>query len=642
MSVQDTAIRTPVKAELDLKLLCEGVSAGNIPTLLCVLYQLTGEERWLQAPYLPSRSRGLDDNDEGGFDPALQQEIRNAAKAAILAWLDGRPVAVPKPSNETLIRMLSVSMNEPVPDDYGEIIAEELGLARHRMAPQVPLPKDMKVLIVGAGVSGICAGINLDKLGVDFEIVEKNNDYGGTWWENRYPGAGVDTPNHIYSFSFHPNDWSQYFALQDELLTYFRSVAENHGLRPHTRFGTRVNDASWHEDARKWVVRMVGPDGNEVSREYDFLLSAVGVLNIPQTPQVPGADSFPGPAFHTARWPEGLNLKGKRVALIGNGASGMQVAPAIADEVEQLTIFARSKQWAAPFPQFRKKVPEAVRYLLMSIPLYQKWYRIRQFWIFNDRIHGSLQKDPDWPSKDRSLNAINEGHRRAFTQYVKDELGDRQDLLDQVLPDYPPYGKRILLDNGWYRTLRKPNVSLVPSRLARIDGEWLVAQDGTRHRADILVYATGFKAAEMQSSYTIRGRDGQLLSDVWETDNPRAYIGATVPGFPNFFCILGPNVGLGHGGSMIKAIELQTSYILSVLARMVEHDAMTVEVRQDVFEDYNRRIDEAHDRMVWTHEGTENWYRNSRGRVVAITPWRNDYFWHLTRDANAQDFVFGD
>ena len=214
MSVQDTPNDMPTTSDLDLDLLCAGIAAGNIPTLLCVLHQLTGEARWLEAPYLPSRSRGLDDNDDGGFPEEIQQEIRAAAQDAILAWLDGRPMALPAPSNEALINMLSVSMNEPVPDDYGEIIAAELDLAEHRKTPKVQFPDGMKALVIGAGVSGICAGINLDKMGLDFEIVEKNDDYGGTWWENRYPGAGVDTPNHIYSFSFQPNDWSQYFALQ--------------------------------------------------------------------------------------------------------------------------------------------------------------------------------------------------------------------------------------------------------------------------------------------------------------------------------------------------------------------------------------------------------------------------------------------
>ena len=626
--------------ELERDRVREGVAMANLPALLCVLYQLTGEDRWLQAPYLPSRSRGLDDNDDGGFPEPVRDEIRTAANQALMDWIDGKPVAVPAPTREMLARMLSVSMNEPVPEEYGEIIAAELGLAQHCQTPLRPFPKGMKALVIGAGVSGICAGVHLSQLGVEFEIIEKNDDFGGTWFENRYPGAGVDTPNHIYTFSFARNDWSQYFALQDELLTYFRSVADNFDLRSMTRFGTRVREARWNASDSKWEVSIETPDGSVQTLSCDILLSAVGVLNIPQIPAIPGADGFAGTAVHTAQWSDHIDVAGKRVALIGNGASGMQVAPAIADKVSSLTIFARSKQWAAPFPQFHKKVPESVRYLLMTVPLYQKWYRIRQFWIFNDRIHGSLQKDPAWPEPEKALNAINDSHRRAFTKYIEDELGDRQDLMDLVLPDYPPYGKRILLDNGWYRTIRKPNVKLIPERLARIDGDTLVAGAGSTHQADVLIYATGFKAAEMQSSYDIIGRDGVRLADIWETDNPRAYIGSTVPGFPNFFTILGPNVGLGHGGSMIKAIELQTSYILSIVSRMIQKDARTVEVKSEVFEAYNNRIDEAHNGMVWTHEGTENWYRNSRGRVVAITPWRNDLFWHMTRDADPADFHF--
>ena len=639
MTVQDKGITA--MPEDDRARLQEGIATGNIPTLICVLYQLTGDERWLEPPYRPGRAKGLDDNDDGGLPEDIQAEIRAAAQAAILDWCDGKPVAVPAPSNATLARMLSVSMHEPVPESYGEIIASELGLTPHRTTPPHPLPAGTRVLVIGAGVSGICAGVNLKRLGVDFEIIEKNEDFGGTWWENRYPGAGVDTPNHIYTFSFAPNDWSRYFALQGELLSYFRGVADQFGLRDHTSFGTHVEEARWDEDSHKWVVSLRDADGSSRVERCDVLLSAVGVLNTPQIPNIPGAETFPGIATHTAQWPEDLDVTGKRVALIGNGASGMQVAPAIADRVASLTIFARSKQWAAPFPQFQKKVPEPVRNLLMQVPLYQQWYRIRQFWTFNDRIHASLQKDPDWPEPDRALNATNDRHRHLFTEYVRSELGERQDLLDRVLPDFPPYGKRILLDNGWYRTVRKPNVTLIPDRLSRIEGNRLIAENGDSFEADVLVYATGFKAAEMQSSYDIIGREGQHLSQVWDTDNPRAYIGSTVPGFPNFFTILGPNVGLGHGGSMIKAIELQTSYILSILSRMAEQKAATVEVRPEVFEDYNRRIDEAHERMVWTHQGTENWYRNSRGRVVAITPWRNDYFWHLTRDADPADYLFG-
>lgn len=635
MTIQNKALKTDV----DRDLLRAGIRQGNIPTLLAVLYQMSGDARWLRPPYTPGRARGLDDNDDGGLPPEIQDEIRDAAQQAIFAWLDGVQLAIPAPDHQTLANMLSVSMHEPVPDSYGEVIASDLGLSEHRLSPQVTWPAGTRALVIGAGVSGICAGVNLQQMGVDFEIIEKNEDFGGTWWENRYPGAGVDTPNHIYSFSFAPNDWSRYFALQGELLTYFQSVADRFDLRQATRFETRVDEARWNDETRKWQVTMTGPDGTR-TETCDILMSAVGVLNTPQIPDIPGAETFAGVATHTAQWPEHLDVTGKRVALVGNGASGMQVAPAIIDKVEKLTVFARSKQWAAPFPQFQKKVPDPVRYLLMTVPLYQQWYRIRQFWTFNDRIHESLQKDPTWPEPDRALNATNDRHRQIFTAYVKAELGDRQDLLQEMLPDFPPYGKRILLDNGWYRTLTKPNAELVPARLSRIEGSTLIAADGSTSEADVLVYATGFKAAEMQSSYEIIGQGGQHLKDAWETDNPSAYIGSMVPGFPNFFTILGPNVGLGHGGSMIKAIELQTSFILSIISRMFERNAQTVAVTAQAHESYNARIDAAHNKMVWTHQGTENWYRNSRGRVVAISPWRNDYFWSLTRDVDPGAFTF--
>lgn len=624
----------------EMSFLKEGISQANIPTLLLVLVQMTGDMKWLAEPYAPRRSAGLGDNDSGGLPESVQAEIRDAATNAILAAHDGKPMAIPRPDKVLLARMLGISMAEPVPESYGEIVAADMGFSNHRTGKRAAVPDGFTVIIIGAGVSGICAAINLRKIGINCQIFEKNSEFGGTWWENRYPGAGVDTPNHIYTFSFAKNDWSHYFALQAELLDYFKGVAEKFDLRAVTHFGTSVLRANWNGDISKWEVSVRDSDGLETLKVADVVLSAVGILNTPQVPSIKGIDTFPGPAVHTAQWPEELDVSGKRVALIGNGASGMQVAPAIAEKVKHLTIFARSKQWAAPFPQFHKTVPLPIRGLLNSVPLYHEWYRARLMWTFNDRIHASLQKDPTWPAPDKSLNASNERHRKFFTGYVVEELGDRQDLLDKVLPDFPPYGKRILLDNGWYRTVSRNNVTLVPERLLEVQGSTLIAANGDKFEADVIIFATGFKASEFLASYEVVGKTGQTLSDFWDVDNARAYIGSTIPGFPNFFTLLGPNVGLGHGGSMIKAIELQTSYIISIMEKMFEKDANSVEVRDDVFEDYNHRIDEAHDKMVWTHQGTENWYRNSRGRVIAITPWRNDHFWQMTRDAHVADYIF--
>ncbi|MEE3100945.1 MAG: NAD(P)/FAD-dependent oxidoreductase [Pseudomonadota bacterium] len=630
---------TDAPARPDRARFAQAVDEANIPVLLMLLVQMTGDLRWMEAPYRPRRAVGLDDNDDGRLPPEIQAEIRAAALDAILAWRAGRPLAIAEPDPALLEEMLACAMGERPPAGYGEIVAEGLGLARHSLSEPAPAPEGFRVVVIGAGASGICAAIRLRERGIETTILEKNGDYGGTWLENRYPAAGVDTPSAIYAYSFAPHDWSRPFALRDEIHGYVAGVARKFGLPEITRFNTAVTRADWDEAAKLWRIEAEGPDGT-VRLEAEAVISCVGVLNIPKTPTIPGLESFPGPAFHTARWPEDLDVTGKRVAVVGNGASAMQVVPAIAERTEHLTVYARSPQWAAPFPQFGRRIPEGVRMLMREVPLYRAWHRQRMTWTFNDRVHGSLQKDPDWPHPARALNASNDAHRRYFEDYVRAELGERQDLAPLVIPNYPPFGKRMLMDNGWFRTVARPDVTLVADRLAEIDGAELVAGDGTRREADVLVLAIGFVTARMLGNYEVRGRGGRLLSEVWDDDDPRAYLGTTVPGFPNFFMLLGPNVGLGHGGSIIANVEMQTDYILALLDAMFARRAAAMEVRGDVHDAYNERVDAAHEKMVWTHPGMTNWYRNDRGRVVALTPWRNDDFWRMTRKADPDDYVF--
>ncbi|ABD26888.1 Cyclohexanone monooxygenase [Novosphingobium aromaticivorans DSM 12444] len=629
----------PVAADaVDRALLRQGVDEANIPALLMVLVQLTGDRRYLEPPYAPRRGKGLDDNDSGGLPDEIQHEVREAAWGAITGWLDGREPALARPSNPELAAMLAVAMTEAVPPEYGDIVAATMHLDP---APQPAAPsKPLKAIIIGAGISGMVASVRLREMGIEHTIFEKNNEFGGTWWENRYPGCGVDTPNLTYTFSFRPNDWSAFFPLRDEIENYLLETARESGLYDRVRFGTKVERAEWLADRNQWQVTVRAEDGSEEVHHADIVMSAVGILNMPVVPDIKGLSGFAGRVVHTSDWPQDIDLKGKRVAVVGNGASAMQVVPAIADQVAELTIFARSKQWAAPFPQFRKPVPNGVRYLMQVVPLYRAWVEQRLSWTFNDRVHGTLFRDPDWKEPARAVNAINDGHREFFTRYVREELGERQDLLPLVLPDYPPFAKRMLLDNGWYRTLRKPHVKLVPQRLAEVRGHTLVAQDGQEIEADVLILATGFQAANVLGSYDVIGRDGRDLHEFWEGDNAAAYLGTLVPGFPNFFILLGPNVGSGHGGSMIRNIENQAHYATRVIEALVKSGADAVEVREDVYGDYKARIDAAHEKLVWTHPGATNWYRNSRGRVVAITPWRNDAFWRMTREARPEDLSF--
>ena len=626
-------------AEVNRTLLKDGIANANIPALLMVLYQMTGEATWLQEPFAPGRSPGLDDNDSGQLPDEVQTQIRTAAEEAIEAWLAGRPLAIERPTNLRLAEMLSVAMTEHVPEEYGDIVAAGMGYDLEPTAGTA-IAADKTAIVIGGGVSGICAGIELGKLGIDYTLFEKNEDFGGTWFENRYPGCGVDTPSLTYTFSCRPNDWSMYFPLRDEIEGYLLDTAREFGLYDKARFRTHVEEARWNTATDQWDVTITTPDGKRETHSADYLFSAVGILNIPKYPQIDGLDEFAGEVYHTSRWPAEADLSGKRVAVIGNGASGMQVAPAIADEVSRMTIFARSKQWAAPFPQFRKKVPEGVRYLMQVVPLYRAWLEQRLSWTFNDRVHGTLFRDPEWEHPERAVNEINDAHRRVFTRYVEEQLQDRPELIERVLPEYPPFAKRMLLDNGWFRTIKKPHVDLIPEHLAKVEGNTLSTSSGETVEADVIILATGFQTTNVLGSYDIVGREGQLLRDHWGEDNASAYLGTLVPGFPNFFILLGPNVGSGHGGSMIRNIENQMHFAGQVVQCAEAQEASTVEVKETAYTDYSRRIDDAHDRLVWTHPGTENWYRNSQGRVVAITPWRNDAFWRMTRSPDEADLQF--
>lgn len=623
----------------EAKRFAEAIAIANVPTLLMVLVQLTGDLRWLEEPYQPQRARGMGDNDTGGLPESIQTEIREAALNAILAWRSGRPVAIPEPSAELRLKMLSSTMHERVPLEYDRIIAAELMLEERDRIEKLPVPEGFEVLIIGAGVSGLCAAIRLQQAGIPFTILEKSATVGGIWRDNRYPGAGVDTPNHLYSYSFAPYDWSMYFALRDELQGYLEHVTEQFKLRPFIRFDTKVESLEYEAASQRWAVSVKSSDGTRQTLKPNVVISAVGIFNPIKLPDIKGLDSFAGPCFHSAEWPADLDLRGKRVAMIGNGASAMQIGPEIQNVVKSLTIFQKSAHWVAPNEQFRKPIPEPLRFLLREVPLYRTWYRLRIGWTFGDRIHSTLQKDPAWPYADRSLNKVNDSHRAYFTQYILSELGDRKDLLEKVLPTYPPFGKRMLMDNGWFRMLKNKKVKLVSDPITEIRSDRIITKDDTEYEADVLVVATGFDVLRFLTAFEARGRSGRSLREVWDDDNAQAYLGLTIPDFPNFFCLYGPNLQPGHGGSIMFVAEMQVRYIVDLLRKMVTQGIGAVECRQDVHDQYNERVDRAHENMVWTHPGMETYYRNTRGRVVVNSPHRNDTFYEMTRTANLEDFI---
>lgn len=632
---------TTTRSTFDENELRDALAVANLPTLLMVMFQLSGEARWIEEPFRPARTRGIMDNDTGGFSDDVQEQIRAGALEILLAWADGAPMAHPTPDAEMLVRLITICMGEEVPEEFGPMFAEDMrAMAENgRLHEKVEGADELSVAIIGAGVSGISAAVELEAMGVQPVIFEKNPDVGGTWFDNRYPGCGVDTPSHVYSFSFHQHRWSTYFGKRDEVLDYMREVAKATGVVERVRFETEVVSAHWDEGVQKW--RMVVRDASGVSAEhvFDVLITAVGQLNRPAVPAIPGADTFGGPQFHSAEWPEGFDVAGLRVGVVGSGASAMQIVPAVADSVAHLSVFQRSPQWVAPSENYAVPVPESMQWLLDNVPNYQLWYRLRLFWLINDRLYPSLKIDPTWEHPDRSINVINEGHRRALTRYIESELEGRPDLLAKSLPSYPPFGKRMLLDNGWFKAIRKPGVDLITDGVAEINASGIRTTSGEQVDLDVIVYATGFEAKRVLHPIDIRGRGAVSIRERWGEDDARAYLGMTTPDFPNLFIMFGPNINLGHGGSYMFAGECQARYIAQLCGEIARRGGGAVEVRRDVHDGYNATVDDEHSRMIWSHRGMDTWYRNAAGRIVTNSPWRVVDYWAMTHDVDLSDFV---
>jgi 4-hydroxyacetophenone monooxygenase len=616
---------------------------ANVPTLLLCLAHLTGDRRWVSPPYVPGPARGPSDNDTGGFSDDVQAEIRGSALKILRAWREGRVTPSPDPSPDDIREMLEISLAEEMPAGSGEMLAEELGTQSRRVAmpPQVRT-SELSVAVIGAGISGLLAAIELQAAGITFTVLEKDETVGGTWFENTYPGCGVDTPVHLYSLSFaQRSTWERYFAKQPDLFRYLRELADEYDVEQHIRFGLEVTDASWDEPAQRWKIFARDRDGVEHLVEANIIITGVGYFNRPATPRLPGLDTFEGPVMHTARWQEEVVISGRRVGVIGTGASAMQLVPNIAGTAERVSIFQRSPQWGIPHPNYMRTVSPATQLLMREVPHYLGWYRLRLVWGFGDRLIEHVQLDPAWPHQERSINEANDRQRRFLTRYIESELGERTDLLSKCVPDYPPYGKRPLLDNGWFRTVARDDVDLITDPIAEIRPDCIVTNDGSEFPIDVIVLATGFNALQVLAPMRIVGRSGRTLRETWGEDDARAHLGITVPDFPNLFCLLGPNTFAGHGGSGILTIELEMRYVMETIRAMIERQLSSVECRQEVYDAYNEDLDEALNRTIWAHPGMTTYYRNSQGRIVVPMPWTNADYWKRTRHPNLDEFILG-
>lgn len=616
--------------------LANALMHADLRVLLLVLFHMTGDHKWFAVK--PKRDTKLVADEDAGLSQEQQLEIREAA-LKILA--SNRTPAIIDPGDSLMVKMMSWCLGETVPPEYGRPMREELGFVSREVTWQKSAPPSVsrhRVVIVGAGVSGLALAARLQKLGIEFTVVERNPDVGGVWLENGYPGAGVDTPSHAYSFSFGSRyRWSSYFSPRDEILAYIRRSADDFGVRGKIHFQTEVRSATWDDATSLWRVKISTPRG-EGELTASVLVSAIGQFGQPAIPAIDGAEHFGGILFHSARWPEGFTVEGKRVAVLGTGASAMQIVPTIVDSARSVDVYQRSAQWARPIARYHDHVNEDAQWLLGHVPFYAQWFRFTMWWRYGDGLFAQLRKDPTWPHQSRSINERNDRHRHELTNYIRAELADRPDLIEKCVPTYPPFGKRILLDNGWYRAISRNNVELISDKVAHLTPNGIETVDGKHRQADVIILATGFQMTQMAARLNITGRDGRNLALAWGGDNPTAYLGITVPYFPNLFLMQGPNAGLGHGGSAIFQAESQARYISACLVELMERDLLAMEIGQEAHDKFVELVDAEHEQMIWTHPGMSTYYRNKQGRVVTVMPFRLVDYWRMTHEADLEHY----
>lgn len=482
------------------------------------------------------------------------------------------------------------------------------------------MTEHVRVAVVGSGFAGIAAAVALQRAGIDHAVLERAADVGGTWRDNTYPGCRCDVPSHLYSFSFAANPgWRETYAPQPEIQAYLRDVAARFGVTARTRFGCEVLDASWDDATARWRLRTTT---GELSA--DSLVLGNGPLAEPRVPDLPGASSFEGRVVHTGRWPADLDLAGRHVAVVGTGASAIQLVPAIAGTAASVTVFQRTPPWV--LPHRNRRITGAERALYRRVPAAQRAVRALVYWSRELIARPLLTNGPAL----RRLEAM--ARRHAEAQVPDPELRRR------LVPSYRPGCKRLLPSNDWYRALNRADVTLVDGGVTAVTPGGVVAADGTEHAADVLVWATGFRVTDNPMMGRVHGRDGRSLADRFAVEGMGAYLGTTVPGFPNLYLLAGPNTGIGHT-SLVVMIEAQVRYVVDALRTLAARGAAVAEVRETTMTAWAAEIARRTAPTVWSSGGCASWYLDERGRNTTLWPDQTYRFVRRTRrfDAGAYE-----
>ena len=639
MTKLEMAARPELRAADDA-VIEDAIAHADPMVLRGLLYQLTGDPA-VAATAVRTVHAGYVDL----VSPATEADVtllRHKGAAFLKAYRDSGAGMLAIGPRERLADSLGLMLGRTLQGESLQHHLEELALdpaarsLRWRETPDPARLAEFTVTVIGAGMGGLNAALQLRAAGFAFTVLEKNTGVGGTWWENRYPGARVDTVSrsytHIFGVDFpYPNpycDWR-------ENSKYFDWVADHFDLRRHIQFETEVKALTWDEVACEWQIDIVGPDGARTIRSR-AVITAVGFLSRPNLPNIPGAETFAGAAWHTARWPEGVDMKGKRVAVIGTGATGYQMIPELALEAAHVTVFQRTPQWLSPVPGYRSPFPPQVNWLDRNLPFHTNFMRARSCTL--DRLAHVAHIDPDF--KDPfACGPLNKRARDVSIAFLERKLGDPA-LVATMTPAHPVWSARAVVVDTEYcvlDALLRDNVTLVTNGIERIDPRGVVATEGSLHEADVIVYATGFHATEYLYPMTITGRGGQTLGAQWAKDGARAYLGCMMPGFPNLWSIYGPNTnGALNVASFHEKVAL---YALQCMETLVLGGGGTMEVQADAFWRYNRLVDERNLTKAWSDPRAQNYYWTAHGRSATMNPFYSAEMSGFLRKPDPADVV---
>jgi 4-hydroxyacetophenone monooxygenase len=581
-------------------------------------------------------------------DPSARTELLDILADA----LDhpGQPPYLSVDDPEVFARMTNIAAgiaidprHVPMNREQGGFVPDQRAVKPTRKASQA-----MKVAIIGAGMTGIDAAVKATDRGFDYEIYEKESGLGGLWWSQTYPGVAVDTPCMYYSFSWEVTPtWSKLFPLGDEYRRYLVDIAEKYRLKEKMRFNSEITQLQWLPDEQLWELTVFHTDTQQTTTEYArVVIAAAGHLNQAKYPNLEGIDSFAGESIHSTQWRD-ADTAGKRVAVVGAGAAAVQIIASLTPEVAQMTVFQRQPHWISRNTIGDGDVSDGELWLRQHLPYYLQWSRLSVFAFANTVSYALNVIDHEW-MKDHphSISKVNDFLRQECLSYIHDSFGEGSELAQKLTPDFAFGAKRPVRDpgdfqrSGFYWALAQPHTDLVTSPLARVVPEGIVTADGDLHELDVIVWATGM-TLDWLSPIEIIGRDGIRLNDVWADNNPRAYLGGTVPGFPNLFVQDGPNTGVALGGTGHNFMtETQNHYIFECLQMMVEQQAVSVEVTEEAHTAHSELIEQLMAGLIWNYErGADTYYRNEAGRIILPSPFEVSDFWSMNQQPQTDKFL---